>query len=557
MASSSLQSASAYLNNLLLARGLLQDGKAIDFATPTRDGDFEQTMSRIINLTHDLVLRRDRDAEQRENLSGVIHSVRANEAQRVLNLQRIQDKNINIARDLATAQTHERNAKGTLRKAEGDIKIAKEQMLKMKSTLDQVRAKCISDVRKRDVELEKLKGHLASMQRGKREGSGMKINSMRSRTDGRVVHNDNGQGATNPDWSLEKETNDFLAAIVNETSTENLALRNIVTETMATLRELTGMTDEASTEDELPDDAIGIPGQYRKSRAISEAADSIVPCEKLASQMGTILQHCQLILKDPSFVPIEEVQLREEEIIKLRTGWEKMATRWKEAVTMMDSWRRRMVEGNEPFDVDELSSLEFGRSMAVMPNGEPVLEQEEDLSSMLYDHSRTSREESEVRVEPEEVSDAGESDLDIPPEPSPKRLAASPARRGVNLPRPLRPLSEFNANARQRRRHDDSIDARRDEQAQSSSSLDGTLDENDTFRHIPRSRIPRQAAAKVSPPMTIGEKLAAIENEAKEAEVARERAPTHKRKAKRRTDARSRRRSTLSPEELAALMGVR
>ena len=557
MASSSLQSASAYLNNLLLARGLLQDGKAIDFATPAGDGDFEQTMSRIINLTHDLVLRRDRDAEQRENLSGVIHSVRANEAQRVLDLQRVQDKNVNISRDLATAQTHERNAKGTLRKAEADMKIAKEQMLKMKSTLDQVRAKCISDVRKRDVELEKLKGHLASMQRGKREGSGMKINIMRSRADGRAVHNDNGQITTNPDWSLEQETNNFLAAIVNETSTENVALRNIVTETMATLRELTGMTDEASTEDELSDNAIGIPGQYRKSRPISEASDSIVPCQKLASQMGTILQHCQLILKDPSFVPIEEVQLREEEIIKLRTGWEKMATRWKEAVTMMDNWRRRMVEGNEPFDVDELSNLDFGRSMAVMPNGEPVLEQEEDLSSMLYDHSRLSREESEVRVEPEEVSDAGKSDLDIPPEPSPKRLAASPARRGVKLPRPLRPLSEFNANARRGRRHDDSIDARRDEQAQSSSSLDGTLDENDTFRHIPRSRIPRQAAAKVPPPMTVDEKLAAIENEAKEAELARELEPTHKRKAKRRTEARSRRRSTLSPEELAALMGVR
>lgn len=557
MASLSLQSASAYLNNLLLARGLLQDGKAIDFATPAGDGDFEQTVSRIINLTHDLVLRRDRDAEQRENLSGVIHSVRANEAQRVLDLQRVQDKNVNISRDLATAQTHERNAKGTLRKAEADMKIAKEQMLKMKSTLDQVRAKCISDVRKRDVELEKLKGHLASMQRGKREGSGMKINSMRSRADGRAVHNENGQITTNPDWSLEKETNDFLAAIVNETSTENVALRNVVTETMATLRELTGMTDEASTEDELPANAIGIPGQYRKSRPFSEASDSIVPCEKLASQMGTILQHCQLILKDPSFVPIEEVQLREEEIIKLRTGWEKMATRWKEAVTMMDSWRRRMVEGNEPFDVDELSNLEFGRSMAVMPNGEPVLEQEEDLSSMLYDDSRLSREESEVRVEPEEVSDAGESDLDIPPEPSPKRLAASPARRGVNLPRPLRPLSEFKANARQGRRHEDSNEARRDEQAQSSSSLDGTLDENDTFRHIPRSRIPRQAAAKVSPPMTIDEKLAAIENEAKEAELVREMEPTHKRKAKRRPEARSRRRSTLSPEELAALMGVR
>ena len=557
MASSSLQSASAYLNNLLLARGLLQDGKAIDFASPAHHGNLEQTMSRIINLTHDLVLRRDGDAGQRENLSGIIHSLRANAAQGVLDLQRVQDKNVDVLRDLATVQTRERNAKAALMKAEAEIKITKEQMLKMKSTLDQVRAKCISDVRKRDVELERLKGHLTSLQRGKREGSGMKINSMRSRTDGQAVHEDKGQGATNPEWSLEKETNDFLAAIVNETSTENVTLRSIVIETMATLKELTGVGDEASTEGEPLDDAIGIPGQYRKSHPVNGASNSIVPCEKLATQMATILQHCQAILKDPSFVPIEEVQLREEEIIKLRTGWEKMAARWKEAVTMMDSWRRRIVEGHEPFDVDELSNLGFGRSVAFMPNGEPVLGQDEDLSSMLYDHSRTSNEELEVRDESEEISDAGESDLDIPPEPSPKRLAASPARRGIKLPRPLQPLSEFDANARQRRRREASVAAHRDEPAQSSSILDGTLDENDTFRHIPVSKIPRQAAAKVSPPMTVDEKLAAIENEAREAELAREQEPTHKRKATRRTDARSRRRSTLSPEELASLMGVR
>jgi hypothetical protein len=55
-----LKTASAYINNLLLARGLLRDGKAIEFAHPSRgEGGKEQTMAYIINLVHDLILKRD------------------------------------------------------------------------------------------------------------------------------------------------------------------------------------------------------------------------------------------------------------------------------------------------------------------------------------------------------------------------------------------------------------------------------------------------------------------------------------------------------------------
>lgn len=56
----SLKSASSYLNNLLLARGLLRNGKPIEFAHPSKaEGGKQETMAQIINLVHDLILRRD------------------------------------------------------------------------------------------------------------------------------------------------------------------------------------------------------------------------------------------------------------------------------------------------------------------------------------------------------------------------------------------------------------------------------------------------------------------------------------------------------------------
>lgn len=60
METQNLEAASTYINNLLLARGLLKNGKPIDFAQPDNsDEGSDATMARIINLVNDLVVRRD------------------------------------------------------------------------------------------------------------------------------------------------------------------------------------------------------------------------------------------------------------------------------------------------------------------------------------------------------------------------------------------------------------------------------------------------------------------------------------------------------------------
>ena len=87
MEGSDLNSASKYINNLLLARGLLYDGKTIDFAQlalssssrkrkqherqlrfedglepgkeAEKDADVGKITAQVLNLVHDLVIRRD------------------------------------------------------------------------------------------------------------------------------------------------------------------------------------------------------------------------------------------------------------------------------------------------------------------------------------------------------------------------------------------------------------------------------------------------------------------------------------------------------------------
>ena len=621
MESHNLERASQYLNNLLLARGLLINGKPIDFARPDRHGsNTATTMSQVINLVHDLVLRRDQDTEQRETLAMHIRQARASESQRVLDLQRLQDKNAELARAAAAAEAQERTLQANMRKAEAQAKELKDHLLRMKSTLDQVRAKCISDVRKRDTELDKLKAHMASMQRGKKESSGMKINTINWEPEVEGRERRNGQDVDSSAWSLEQESNDFLAALVNEASTENVSLRRIITDTMEILQDLTGIQQQQHTSKEEShdeqEDGIGIPGQYRKSKRragkIQQQSqtqiESLTSCDNLAQHMTTILEHCQTILKDPSFVPIEEVQVRDEEIIKLRVGWEKMASRWKEAVTMMDNWRRQGTANREDLSKEDFSRLGFGKSVAMLPNGQPVFGEDDELSSILFENSKLEEEDGDQHSEhedhdvhypelprhdkidqlphPRELS--SRSDIPAVEAPSPKRRASPGRKAGPNLGKPIRPLQSADLNHLNLSPGRQSVvtSAKSSSRQGAGSGLgssesameldkdeDVWLDENTTESRIPRKVIISPISQckvvmlrysqtkRQEPVLSTAEKLAAVEADALEAQQV---VTLHAGSGKKRkygangvkTRKAARRRSTLSPEELAELMGI-
>lgn len=58
--SDNLRTASLYINNQLLSRGLLRDGQNINFADPEAGaGGLQGTMGKVMSVVNDLILRRD------------------------------------------------------------------------------------------------------------------------------------------------------------------------------------------------------------------------------------------------------------------------------------------------------------------------------------------------------------------------------------------------------------------------------------------------------------------------------------------------------------------
>lgn len=302
-------------------------------------------------------------------------------------------------------------------------------MARLKGTVAQIRAQCATDVRRRDGEIQRLKRHLEG-RRG-RDGNGGQVGvvvvtpSMGKGLSGNK-NTEFGQDLDSPAYSLKQETTEFLTQLSQGLSDENDALIGLVRGTLATLRSLQGLPNDSSYENELGD---GLQRTENDNGFIGGPPSF----ETLATQTDELLEHLRGLLTNPSFVPLEEVEIREEEIHRLRDGWEKMTARWKEAVALMDGWKKRMVDTG---DTINLNDLEMGMDLG---SGIPTLQEEQDGSVLKPDQEADANESAMLR----ELEESMETPL------SPELGSNTQTCEGVSDIQPTgRALSSRDANAR-------------------------------------------------------------------------------------------------------------
>ncbi|QSS61962.1 NIMA interactive protein [Histoplasma capsulatum] len=544
METQNLYTASDYINNLLLARGLLRNGKPIDFAQPeSAPGGTHDTMSRVINLVHDLVLRRDREAEQKENLATTIKALRQTEAKQTREIERLQAKTTDLSRLLGLAEGQERALKATIQSAETTNRGLKEQVQRMKTSIQHIRSQCTTDIRKRDVELQRLKLHLTDRQRGKREGLGVTtitITPMPKASTGRKAL-ERGEGLESAGYSLKQETTEFLTNLCQELSDENDAMIGIVKNTLQTLRNLQGLSD-LPEKDFHEQDMLG--SRACEGSSFETSAVELTPqYEKLSAEMDLVLEQLRSLLTNPSFVPLEEVEVRDNEIYRLRDGWEKMEERWKEAVSMMDSWHKRMAQGGLSVNIDELEQgMGLGLGIDKPKRGRP--EPQGSFGLSIYNENDT-----EGMGKGNSNTQGNTNPTDVP--------MSSPAKTMDHR----RVLGEGTGNAsrkisarRCRRSSKDGSEYSDDELALSTKSKAAQHTQKKT-QGVIESKIPKHKIKSRSR-MSTTEKLANVESEAKEAEAERKKSERRKRSnSSIRSNAKTRRRkSTLTPQELEDLL---
>ncbi|GKT49145.1 uncharacterized protein ColSpa_09326 [Colletotrichum spaethianum] len=336
-----LRTASLYINNQLLSRGLLRDGQTLNFADPEDNpGGTEATMGKIMSIVNDLILRRDRDAEHRENLSTTLRNVRAENLRYTNDISRLSEKHTEAQRKLDISEATENTLRTQLKSADAAVRGLKDEVARAKTLVAQTRASCATEVRRRDRQIDGLKKQLgdAGRPRGAAKSSAVTvINVVAGEGEEKVSPRRVGKAGASTDdsnYDLRGETNEFLTDLARNLSEENETLLALVRRTTKRLREMSGCDVRTSQGD---GHAVALP-----------------TAEDMAAELDAILEHLRSILTNPSFAPIEEVEVREEEIARLRAGWVKMENRWQEAVHLIDGWRRRMVTDGKSVNMEEL-----------------------------------------------------------------------------------------------------------------------------------------------------------------------------------------------------------
>lgn len=334
-----------------------------------------------------LIASLQRDQEHRESYVNTLRTLKTESTRQTLALEKLQTRNDDLARQLSLAQSQERSARAALRTAESSARSLREEMLRLKTTVQQVRTSCANDIRKRDVQIQRLKSHLTSQQRGNKTGlvgASITITPATTGMNGPTsTVRDDMPDVDDPEYSLKQETTEFLTQLSQSLSDENDNLIGLVRNTLMTLKELQGMSEGQKSENGEGLSTIGEEEEHTNHRMLQELPASH---ETLATDMDSVLDNLKNLLTNPNFVPIEEVELREEEIVRLRAGWERLESRWRDTLNMMEGWRKRMVNGGDTINLEELKlglGLGVGLGAARKEEVSIVTEDEEGTSSVF------------------------------------------------------------------------------------------------------------------------------------------------------------------------------
>jgi hypothetical protein len=319
----------------------------------------------------------------------------------LISLEKLQTRNADLTRQLSLAQSQEHAARAALRTAESSARKLRAEMLRLKTTVDQVRTSCANDVRKRDIQIQRLKSHLTTQQRGNKTGlvgASITINPGVAGLGGSTsALRPEDPDLEDPGYSLKQETTEFLTQLSQSLSDENDSLIALVRSTLVTLRELQGMPEMTAREDA---DALSVVGEEDEEERQGMMQALPTSYEALASDTDAVLDNLKNLLTNPNFVSVDEVESREEEIHRLRAGWEKMEARLRESFKLMDSWRKRMGNGGT-INLDEITrGLDY--------DTDPEADDADDIS-IIEEEDENEYEEEE---EEEEVAEPGEEAME-------------------------------------------------------------------------------------------------------------------------------------------------
>lgn len=250
----------------------------------------------------------------------------------------------------------------TLRASESSAKSLRDETTRLKMVVQQVRNQFANDIRKRDVQLGKIKEQLLNPRRSIKSANTITI------TPATPLAADAGpQHACGLDCIVQ-DTADALTELSQTLANENDNLVSITRQTLSTLNSIQGIKDDFQ-----------LPSEEQSE----EASLFVFPqsYDSLSEELQRSLASLRDLMNQPSYVAIEEVQERDKiieekdvEIEKLQTRIEVVEEEWRKAIEMVKMWNES-IRGQLPKVAVKPADVHLGESAC---NLEKILEEDEE-----------------------------------------------------------------------------------------------------------------------------------------------------------------------------------
>lgn len=205
-------------------------------------------------------------------------------------------------------QNHLAHSKDDLAKANLESKQLKDSLAKTTAALNHTKIQTANDLRKRDMQIMRMKEHLADggTVRRSKASSSMTIKTMAGSRSGPPISATYAVYDLSLQASIAKENDDRLAKLAQEVSKENDQLVELLQATLTSLDSLVEIDEE-------------------EHPLFSSTSQSIIMLE---AQLKVRLTALRDILDMPNYVPIAEVELRDDKIRDLQNNLLQIKTEW-------------------------------------------------------------------------------------------------------------------------------------------------------------------------------------------------------------------------------------
>lgn len=251
------------------------------------------------------------------------------------------------------------HAKDDLTKANAEMKQLRDSLQKTTAALNHTKTQTSNDLRKRDAQITRMKEHLIDGGTVRRSKA---ASSMTIRTNAASINNGPPAFASyvthDPSLqaSLSQEADDQLRRLAQEVSQENDQLAELLQATLASLDALVQIEEE-------------------EHPLFSSTSQSIIMLE---AQLKVRLTALRNILEMPNYVPVEEVEIREDKIKDLQKRLVQIESEWSAAQNVLKGLTATVLDGTK--SVAALGELSEGQ---LNSRKEPPQEEEVNLLKQL------------------------------------------------------------------------------------------------------------------------------------------------------------------------------